>query len=301
MSNGRYKSRISRPSARKFRSIQDRARPVKPGAEAGGAEAITDSVCRNPHAGNVIPSAGAARPPGRGAMVTRLGGHDERQGRRQDGEPLRLSLLGLDGEGRSGLRPGARTAERRVGRRGQGALDQVSRDGHHRDPRLSRPRGRRGDTHAPGDPARRHQARAARGDRVGGGARRRADPEHGRASADAARPRGRVQEVARPDNRRFVMAKAYWIACYHAIKNPDAMAAYAKLAAPAIQAAGGRFLVRGMPAKTYEAGMSQRVVVIEFDSVAQATAAHDSPGYQAALKELGSAAERDIRIVEGVS
>ncbi len=56
-----------------------------------------------------------------------------------------------------------------------------------------------------------------------------------------------------------------------------------------------------MPAKTYEAGLSQRVVVIEFDSVAQATAAHDSPGYQAALKELGNAAERDIRIVEGVS
>jgi len=97
------------------------------------------------------------------------------------------------------------------------------------------------------------------------------------------------------------MAKAYWIACYHAIKNPDAMAAYAKLAAPAIQAAGGRFLVRGMPSKTYEAGLSQRVVVIEFDSVAQATAAHDSPGYQAALKELGNAAERDIRIVEGVA
>src|SRR2546428_448944 len=72
------------------------------------------------------------------------------------------------------------------------------------------------------------------------------------------------------------MAKAYWIACYHAIKNPDALAAYAKLAAPAIQAAGGRFLARGMPAKTYEAGLSQRVVVIEFDSVAQATAAHDS-------------------------
>ncbi len=96
------------------------------------------------------------------------------------------------------------------------------------------------------------------------------------------------------------MAKAYWIACYHSIKNPDALAAYAKLAAPAIQAGGGRFLARGMPSKTYEAGLSQRVVVIEFDSVAQATAAHDSAAYQAALKELGNGAERDIRIVEGV-
>jgi uncharacterized protein (DUF1330 family) len=41
--------------------------------------------------------------------------------------------------------------------------------------------------------------------------------------------------------------------------------------------------------------------VIEFDSVAQATAAHDSPAYQAALKALGDAAERDMRIVEGVA
>ena len=97
------------------------------------------------------------------------------------------------------------------------------------------------------------------------------------------------------------MAKGYWIAFYRSVSNPDAMAAYAKLAGPAIAAAGGRFLARGTAAKAYEAGIAQRVVVIEFDSVAQATAAHDSPGYQAALKELGNAAERDIRIVEGVS
>ncbi|MGE5524528.1 MAG: DUF1330 domain-containing protein [Rhodospirillaceae bacterium] len=96
------------------------------------------------------------------------------------------------------------------------------------------------------------------------------------------------------------MAKAYWIAFYHAVKNPDALAAYAKLAGPAIQAAGGRFIVRGNPAKTYEKGLPQRVVVIEFDSVEQASAAHDSPGYQEALKVLGDAVVRDLRIVEGV-
>jgi uncharacterized protein (DUF1330 family) len=97
------------------------------------------------------------------------------------------------------------------------------------------------------------------------------------------------------------MAKAYWIASYRSIKNPDALAAYAKLAGPAIQGAGGRFLVRGMPAKAYEAGFNQRTVILEFDSVAQAIAAHDSPGYQQALKVLGDAAERDIRIVEGAA
>jgi uncharacterized protein (DUF1330 family) len=97
------------------------------------------------------------------------------------------------------------------------------------------------------------------------------------------------------------MAKAYWVVCYRAIKNPDKLAAYAKLAGPAIQAAGGRFLVRGTPAKTYEGGLNQRTVVTEFESLAKAIAAHDSPGYQEALRVLGDAAERDLRIVEGVS
>jgi len=96
------------------------------------------------------------------------------------------------------------------------------------------------------------------------------------------------------------MAKAYWVATYRSISDPDALAAYAKLAGPAITAAGGRFLARGMPSKTYEAGLNQRTVLIEFDSVAQATAAHDSPGYKAALDALGNGAERDIRIIEGV-
>jgi uncharacterized protein (DUF1330 family) len=97
------------------------------------------------------------------------------------------------------------------------------------------------------------------------------------------------------------MAKAYWIAFYHSVKNPDAFAAYAKLAPAAIQAAGGRFVVRGNPAKVYEKGLAQRVVMIEFDSVAQALAAHDSPAYQEALKVLGNdSVHRDLRIVEGL-
>src|SRR6266436_155427 len=95
------------------------------------------------------------------------------------------------------------------------------------------------------------------------------------------------------------MAKAYWVACYRSISNPDALAAYAKLAAPAIAAAGGRFLARGNAAKAYEAGIAQRVVLIEFDSVERAVAAHESEGYQAALKVFGNATERDLRIVEG--
>jgi uncharacterized protein (DUF1330 family) len=97
------------------------------------------------------------------------------------------------------------------------------------------------------------------------------------------------------------MAKAYLILCYHSASNEEALQEYAKLALPAIQGAGGRYLARGLPAKTYEQGLMQRTVIIEFDSVAQALAAHDSPAYQVALKALDNSAKRDVRIVEGVS
>jgi len=96
------------------------------------------------------------------------------------------------------------------------------------------------------------------------------------------------------------VAKGYWINMFRSINDPQKVEAYRKLAAPVMQASGGRFLVRGDPAKTYEHGVMQRVVVIEFDSVQQAIAVHDSPGYQAALKALGDGAVRDLRIVEGL-
>jgi uncharacterized protein (DUF1330 family) len=96
------------------------------------------------------------------------------------------------------------------------------------------------------------------------------------------------------------MPKAYWIATYHSVHDPEALAAYAKLAGPSLQKAGARFLARGIPAQVYEKGLSQRTVLIEFDSVAQAIAAHDSPGYQEALRVLGKAADRDMRIIEGI-
>ena len=96
------------------------------------------------------------------------------------------------------------------------------------------------------------------------------------------------------------MPKAYWVVTYRTMKKPDAWQAYAKLASPAIVAAGGRFLVRSKPAKTYEAGINERVVLVEFDSIEQAIAAHDTPAYKEALKVLGTGnVERDMRVVEG--
>ena len=95
------------------------------------------------------------------------------------------------------------------------------------------------------------------------------------------------------------MAKAYWICFYRSISNPEAVAEYAKLAGPAIQSGGGRFLARGVAAKTYEAGLTQRTIVIEFDSVQQAIATFEGQAYQAAVRVIEGAAERDIRIIEG--
>jgi uncharacterized protein (DUF1330 family) len=96
------------------------------------------------------------------------------------------------------------------------------------------------------------------------------------------------------------MAKGYWITFYRSISDPAALAAYGKLAGPAIVANGGRFLARGEAMKAYEQGIAQRATVTEFDSVEQAVAAHNSSAYQEALKALGDTCERDIRILGGV-
>jgi uncharacterized protein (DUF1330 family) len=96
------------------------------------------------------------------------------------------------------------------------------------------------------------------------------------------------------------MAKAYWIACYRNISDPAKLTAYAQLAGPAIESGGGRFLARATAAQAYEDGKTERTVIIEFASVEQAIATHDSAAYQAALAALAGGAVRDLRIVPGV-
>jgi uncharacterized protein (DUF1330 family) len=98
------------------------------------------------------------------------------------------------------------------------------------------------------------------------------------------------------------MPKSYWVVTYRSLMNPDAWQAYAKLAKPAITDAGGRFIALGKPAMIYEAGMDQIVVLVEFDSLQQAIACHETPAYREALRALGAGnVERDIRIVEGTA
>jgi uncharacterized protein (DUF1330 family) len=96
------------------------------------------------------------------------------------------------------------------------------------------------------------------------------------------------------------MAKAYWITFYREVSDPAKLAAYAKLAGPSIESGGGRFLARATAAQVYEAGLAERTVLIEFDSVEHANAVHDSPSYQKALAALAGGAVRDFRIVPGL-
>lgn len=94
------------------------------------------------------------------------------------------------------------------------------------------------------------------------------------------------------------MAKAYWISTYGVISDPDKVAAYAELGGAAIRAGGGRFLARGNPAAAFESGTTERVTLIEFDSVDDAVATYYSDAYQHALEVLADGAERDVRIIE---
>ena len=96
------------------------------------------------------------------------------------------------------------------------------------------------------------------------------------------------------------MAKGYWVSCYREIKNPDALAEYAKSAGPAILASGGTFLARGGRVQAFDDGIGERTVVVEFPSFEQAVAAYRSDAYQAAAAKLEGAVERDFRVVEGV-
>jgi uncharacterized protein (DUF1330 family) len=95
------------------------------------------------------------------------------------------------------------------------------------------------------------------------------------------------------------MAKGYWMIAYRSISDPEALARYAAVAVPVIQGKGGRVMARGNPRKVYEAGAPSRLVIIEFESVEHAIATYDSAEYQAALKHLEGAAERDVRMIEG--
>jgi uncharacterized protein (DUF1330 family) len=98
------------------------------------------------------------------------------------------------------------------------------------------------------------------------------------------------------------MPKAYWVVTYRSVKNPEAWKAYAKLAVPAIESSGGRFLARSNPAPRAGSHQPRMFLLVEFDSLDKALACHDTPAYKEALKALGTGnVDRDMRVVKGAT
>ena len=98
------------------------------------------------------------------------------------------------------------------------------------------------------------------------------------------------------------MKNGYWVVAYRSVSDPLAVQSYARLAKHAIEAAGGKVLAApGGPVVIHEAGLAQHTVIVEFASFYIAQQAYADTAYQAALRALGTGAERDFRIIEGTT
>lgn len=96
------------------------------------------------------------------------------------------------------------------------------------------------------------------------------------------------------------MNKIIQVVIYKSISDEVKLAQYAKLALPAIKAAGGKFLARGMPIAVREAGEATRTVVIEWDSLDAADKGYESDAYQQAIMALDGGAVREFRYIEAM-
>jgi len=96
------------------------------------------------------------------------------------------------------------------------------------------------------------------------------------------------------------MPKGYWISAHRRVPDPEKYDAYRVIAKPAVESAGGKFLVVDGNPDVREFGEQYRTVVIEFPSKEAAIQAYESEAYQCALAAVGDGYERDLRIVEGV-
>jgi len=86
------------------------------------------------------------------------------------------------------------------------------------------------------------------------------------------------------------------------VTDPAKYQEYAKLAGPATQKYGGRFLVRGGAKTTMEGDIPfSRIVVNEFPDVEAAKKFYNSVEYQAAKQKRIGAADFNMIIVEGAA
>jgi uncharacterized protein (DUF1330 family) len=84
------------------------------------------------------------------------------------------------------------------------------------------------------------------------------------------------------------------------IKDPEGFKQYTALSAPAVHAAGGRYIVGGARPEYLEGKPeADRVVIVEFDSADRARDFYHSAAYQAARQKRLSAAEFKMILLEG--
>ena len=96
------------------------------------------------------------------------------------------------------------------------------------------------------------------------------------------------------------MPKAYVIVDMD-VTDPERYAAYRELAAPAVEAAGGRYLARGGATEVFEGDrVPHRTVILEFPDMQTARAWYDSPAYLEARTVREGAAVGSFIAVEGV-
>ena len=96
------------------------------------------------------------------------------------------------------------------------------------------------------------------------------------------------------------MAKGYWVACVN-VKNHAEFNKYIRLAGPAVNLHGGKFLVRSNNVYNIEGRKFERIVISVFDSIEKAKTCYNSKEYQEALSFLNDkVAERIIHFAEGL-
>lgn len=84
------------------------------------------------------------------------------------------------------------------------------------------------------------------------------------------------------------------------VTNPEVFESYRKQAGPMILAAGGKYHVRGGAVTTLEGDPKyDRVVIIEWESMAAARRFYDSPEYQALVKIRQTASIGTAALIEG--
>jgi uncharacterized protein (DUF1330 family) len=93
--------------------------------------------------------------------------------------------------------------------------------------------------------------------------------------------------------------KGYIVASYKDAPNDEKLSNYAPKALEAMTNSGAKFIARGMPVATFENGIRQRTVIVEFESTDATRAAITGDDYQAAFALLGNV-ERDVRVIEGL-